>query len=230
MPWKCLAALSILVALATPHTPPTSAHASHVTQTESLQCGDPKRVVLAANFTIDAINVFKNDFALQEFEVPWDKVDSEIDPRNDYLFALVCDLQDHCLRVLPNITSKSHQPPQTPEDARRILVEVLGYSQRYALALETFFLDRSLYEESFLRQVDDVHRHIEDLILILMDDAGACDLSPNEHLIRNFVQMVYHGVQEELRELRDFAILRQCLLGMRYIADVFSGGIWHRSL
>lgn len=162
-----------------------------------------------------------------EFGVSWDRLNSETNPDDDYYLLLVCDLEDHCLRVLPNITSRSHKPPQNPEDARRILVEVLGHSQRYALALETFFLDQSLYEDVFLRQVDTVHRYLEDLIKILLEDVGACQLSPNEHMINNFIQRVYRGVQDEPRKLRDFAVLRQCLLGMRYIADVFSGGIWH---
>ncbi|XP_063612219.1 uncharacterized protein LOC134785748 isoform X1 [Penaeus indicus] len=209
--------LGLLATLATP----ISGHTSHMLKAESLNCGDPKRVVAAANFTIDAINAFKNDFTEHEFDVSWDHLNSKTNPDDDYFLLLVCDQDDHCLQVLPNITSRSHQPPQTTEDARRILVEVLGHSQRYALALETFFLDQSLYEDVFLRQVDNVHRYLEDLIRILLEDVGACQLSPSEHMINSFIQRVFHGVQEEPRKLRDFAVLRQCLLGMRYIADVF---------
>lgn len=223
---EVLLLLHLFAALATPQTPPTR-HASHMLKADSLRCGDPKRVIAAANLTIDAINAFKNDFTEHEFGVSWDRLNSETNPDDDYYLLLVCDLEDHCLRVLPNITSRSHKPPQNPEDARRILVEVLGHSQRYALALETFFLDQSLYEDVFLRQVDTVHRYLEDLIKILLEDVGACQLSPNEHMINNFIQRVYRGVQDEPRKLRDFAVLRQCRLGMRYIADVFSGGIWH---
>ncbi|KAK7083726.1 hypothetical protein SK128_019071, partial [Halocaridina rubra] len=138
------------------------------------------------------IDSFKDNYTEKYFGDSWNITDSYYFPNSgdDYLSIKICDLNQECFVVLPQLPS-SHLPPATQEELKILLVQLLGYSQRYAAAFETLFLDQTLREEIFKKQMFDSIRHTEELTATLLEAVISCALVPDEEVILNILGKTY---------------------------------------
>ncbi|XP_071548227.1 uncharacterized protein [Panulirus ornatus] len=196
----------------------------------NLSCGSMHDPVLYAYMIRDMIDDFKDTYSLQVFGVQWETVDKILDPRLDNRSVEICDEKgQQCFSVVPTLPPPPHRPPASGEQAKHLLLMVLGYTQRYGVAFDTLFLDQSLYENQFLEEMAKLHAMLEDLMDSIMTTVHKCGLTPDQRLIRDLSQRLYKGVDAILREERGFRVLRQTCLGMQYIIDVFSNSSSSRS-
>lgn len=160
---------------------------------------------------------------MEVFDVPWETLDKLLDPSLDNRSVEICDEMGHqCFLVVPNLPPPPHLPPASEDQAKHLLLKVLEYTQRYAVAFETLFLEQSLYEDVFLDEVAEIHATLEDLIDSLMITVRKCRLTPNQQLIQDLSRRLFKGVDSLVRDFQGFRVLRQTRLGLQYIIDVFS--------
>ncbi|XP_068227516.1 uncharacterized protein [Palaemon carinicauda] len=182
---------------------------------------DNLTISINAALVIDCINAFKDDYTIVNLGLPWDEaVTIYPDVENDRL--PICNQEDQCFNVLPNITQGHHDPPSSGDELELTLVQTLGFAQRYSTAFDTLFLDEILYDNNFEEEMKDAKGFVDVLSIELEDAVLSCGLRPSENLIQDLITKSYLGVASpDMRGLRGFGSLRQCLIGMNYIIEMF---------
>ncbi|XP_042857469.1 uncharacterized protein LOC122243809 [Penaeus japonicus] len=182
-----------------------------------------ERIVMQATRTRIIIDEFKDEYTRHNYNMTWDDVNAHFpDVDSDRAFLMACNEEQECLSVLPSLPPTPPQPPTDDEGSQRILKELSGYCRQYCEALSLIFLDESLFEERFQEDLDTAQRNMESLTNILVKGVDLCDGSPDNDLVKKMVDMMYKREDQDMRHRRGFATLRQCLLGLRFIIDVFS--------
>lgn len=157
----------------------------------------------------------------------WDKASAHFaDVASDPTYLVACNEEHDCLTVLPLLPSTLPLPPTDDEGTKAILTELSGYCRQYCEALNQIFLDESLFEEKFKEHFDAAQRNMESLANLLVKGVDLCDGSPDNELVRGMIDMIYRMEDEDMRKRRGFGTIRQCLLGLQYIIDIFSAATY----
>ncbi|XP_064114290.1 uncharacterized protein LOC135220767 isoform X2 [Macrobrachium nipponense] len=190
--------------------------------TEGEECRpDNRTIFLSASLVIDFIDSFKDSYTSNRLGVTWEVADIIFpDTENDHL--PICNHEEQCFDVLPNITEGHHDPPTSEEDLELTLIQTLSFSQRYSTALESLIMDEIFYDETFTEQMNEAKLNMDNLSAELEIAVLKCGLLPDEKLIQDLISKTYLGVaSRDVRAQRGFRSLRQCLIGMWYIRDMF---------
>lgn len=173
------------------------------------------------------IDEFKDEFTRAKYDMTWDKANAHFDDvANDSTYLVACSEEQVCRKVLPSLPSAPPLPPTDDEGNKAILTELSGYCRQYCEALNQIFLDESLFEEAFKEHLDTAQRNMESLANLLVRGVDLCDGSPDNELVKRMVDMIYRMENEDMRKRRGFGTIRQCLLGLQYIIDVFSAATY----
>ncbi|XP_064099296.1 uncharacterized protein LOC135210337 [Macrobrachium nipponense] len=165
-------------------------------------------IVISAQNTISFINTFKDNYTQELLGEPWDLSNKYInDTEKDYLWLEICGRENDCMKVLPQLPHQK-SPPNTLEELEKLLVQVLGYSQRYSTALENLILHQTLTENKFLREISETKDNMDEVTREFMASINSCCLQPNEQLIKSLTDKEYVVVRKETEALRGFRTLR----------------------
>ncbi|XP_047497061.1 uncharacterized protein LOC125044433 [Penaeus chinensis] len=186
-----------------------------------------ERILQQATRTMVVINEFKDEYTRDKYNMTWDKTSAHFaDVASDPTYLVACSGEQDCLPVLPSLPSTSPLPPTDDEEAKAILTELSGYCRQYCEALNQIFLDESLFEERFKEHLDAAQGNMESLANLLVKGVDLCDGSPDNELVKDMVDLIYRMEGEDMRKRRGFGTIRQCLLGLQYIIDIFSAATY----
>lgn len=182
---------------------------------------DNRTIFISASLVIHFIDSFKDNYTNNRLDMTWEEaVIIYPDTENDHL--PICNHEDQCFDVLPNITQGHHDPPASEEELELTLIQTLGFSQRYSTAFESLIMDEIFHDEMFTEQMNEAKQDVDDLTEELETAVLKCGLVPDEKLIKDLISKTYLGVaSRDTRAQRGFRSLRQCLIGMHYITDMF---------
>ncbi|CAL4145455.1 unnamed protein product [Meganyctiphanes norvegica] len=125
---------------------------------------------------------------------------------------------------LPSLPAETYVNKIDDHTARKELVKLFGFMQRYAHAFTSVILDQSLHEDSSVGDMSFAQENLKSLLKI-MDFVLNSELggSPDVTVVNELSHLDYHSVAEEsIRRFRRTACLRQCVHGLRYIKELFS--------
>ncbi|KAK7070322.1 hypothetical protein SK128_003870 [Halocaridina rubra] len=153
---------------------------------------DNRSIVITSEMTTECISSF-NDFYTQEaFGLTWLETLSLFhDEQFDYEWLTICDKQDHCSPVLPQLPPNPYHPPQTQDALKGILIQVFGYAQRYIAALDSLLLDQSLGENKFISEMLETKRNMAGVVSVLMTSVSDCHLQIQEQLVHDLISKLY---------------------------------------
>nr|XP_045589472.1 uncharacterized protein LOC123751425 [Procambarus clarkii] len=182
--------------------------------------------VIQARVAMSVINNFKEDYVGTKFFTSWAGIDAFFNRNHDHRHLTVCD-GSGCDQVLPTLPPSPHHPPTTRQEVRQEMAKVAGFIQQYIIALEQLFLDQSLTEpsaneRSFMREMDEVYRLMEALNAVFLQGIEHCGVVPDVSPVSELSRKIYIYTSNTSKYRRGFMALRQCLLGLQYLVDVFA--------
>ncbi|XP_071548124.1 uncharacterized protein [Panulirus ornatus] len=178
-------------------------------------------IVTQAKVIKSMIDDFKETYVQAKFSASWEILDYVFDSSQDQQYLKVCD-QTQCAQVLPTLPMGT-PPHPTKSWSTDHLPEASCYIRQYTIALELLFLDQSLNEDEFQKEIDELHRLMELLATLVMEGLESCEVESDDSVLGHLAGKVYTRTDNVITDHRGFRTLRQCLFGLQYIIDLFSG-------
>ncbi|KAG0721804.1 hypothetical protein GWK47_045718 [Chionoecetes opilio] len=180
--------------------------------------------LIQAKITMEKINDFKEKYTIDKFNMKWGDCSVIIPETWDAKMVEVCNVEQTCASVLPALLLVALDPPLTDTEAAHTLTQMTGHFLHFMYAYEQMFLDQALNEDNFRREMNDAYTNHNQLVGLLEVVQEACGVPQNASTLASLHGKMHVTTSMSQTNTRGFSTIRQSLLGLQRLQDVFWEG------